>query len=77
LDFKNQLGRYLRSKTNREDRVIKKVKMQRSESNNLLQLADYIASSINRSVQNRKKKADDYRRIIAHREIYVQIWPKE
>lgn len=77
LDFKRQLGKYLRNKANRADRIIKKVKMQRSESNNLLQLADYIASSINRSVQNKKKRSDDYRRVIAHREIYVQIWPKE
>lgn len=77
LDFKNQLVKCLRNKINREAKVIKKVKMQRSESNNLLQLADYIASSINRSIQNRRKKSDDYRRIISHREIYVQVWPKE
>ena len=77
LDFKKQLGKYLRNKINRKDRVIKKVKMQRSESNNLLQLADYVASSINRSVQNKRKKSDEYRNIIAHREIYVQVWPKE
>jgi hypothetical protein len=50
--------------------------MQRSRSNNLLQLADYIAGVINRAVQKRKKFADEYRKIIAHREIYVQIWPK-
>ena len=74
LDFKHQLAKYLRRKTG--GGIIKKVKMQRSEGNNLLQLADYAASVINRSVQNRKKWADEYRRIIAHREIYVQIWPK-
>jgi len=77
LDFKHQLAKYLRNKINREDKIIKKVKMQRSESNNLLQLADYVASSINRSIQNKRKKSDDYRRIISHREIYVQIWPRE
>lgn len=74
LDFKRQLARYLRRKANRG--AIKKVKMQRSESNNLLQLADYVASVINRSVQNKKKWSNEYRKIIAHREIYVQIWPK-
>ncbi len=76
LDFKRQLAGYLRRKVNRENNAIRKVKMQRSESNNLLQLADYIAGVINRSINNNKKWADDYRKIIAHREIYVQIWPK-
>lgn len=76
LDFKRQLGKYLKRKINQKDRIIGKVKMQRSTSNNLLQLADYVASSINRSILNKKKKSDDYRKIISHREIYVQIWPK-
>lgn len=74
LDFKKQLAKYLRRKMS--NGMIKKVKMQRSESNNLLQLSDYIAGMINRSVQNKRKWADEYRKIIAHREIYVQIWPK-
>jgi hypothetical protein len=77
LDFKRQLGKYLRNRINKQDRVIKQVKMQRSESNNLLQLADYVASSINRSVQNKRKKSDKYRGVISHREIFVQIWPKD
>lgn len=76
LDFKRQLGGYLRRKMNQNGKIVGKVKMQRSESNNLLQLADYVASAINRSVQNEKKKSDEYRKTIAHREIYVQIWPK-
>ena len=76
LDFKNQLATYLRKRVNKNDKLIKKIKMQRSESNNLLQLADYVAGAINRSVKNEKKKSDVYRKIIAHREIYVQIWPK-
>lgn len=76
LDFKRQLGKYLKRKINQNGRIIGKVKMQRSTSNNLLQLADYVASSINRSILNKKKKSDDYRKMISHREIYVQIWPK-
>lgn len=77
LDFRRQLTKYLRRKMNEQDRkLIKKVKIQRSESNNLLQLADYIAGVINRSIQGNKKFADDFRKIIAHREVYVQIWPK-
>lgn len=73
LDFRHQLAKYLRRKTG--DGIIKKVKMQRSDGNNLLQLADYVASMINRSVQKKRKWPDEYRKIIAHREIYVQIWP--
>lgn len=77
LDFRRQLAKYLRKRINEENKkLIKKVKMQRSDGNNLLQLADYVAGVINRSVQGRKKYADEYKRIIAHREIYVQIWPK-
>jgi len=59
-----------------ERHFVKEVKMQESNRNNLLQLADYVAGVINRSIQNQKKYADEYRRIIAHREIYVQVWPK-
>lgn len=77
-DFQQQLGSYLKKKIDRDKttRIIKKVKMQRSQSNNLLQLADYVVGVINRSVMNTKKHQDDFRRIIAHREIQVQIWPK-
>ncbi len=79
LDFKNQLTKYLRRKLNEQkssqSKVIRNVKMQRSESNNLLQLADYIAGVINRSINDRKKHSDDYKNLIAHREIRVQIWP--
>ncbi|MGH9833539.1 MAG: DUF3800 domain-containing protein [Blastocatellia bacterium] len=76
LDFKNQLSKYLRSKINRETRLIKKIKMQRSDGNNLLQLADYVAGVINRSVSSNKPDAEVFRKIISHREIYVQVWPK-
>ena len=56
-------------------RVIRGVKMQRSHSNNLLQLADYIAAIINRSVQSGKNNAADYKKLIGHREISVRVWP--
>ena len=76
LDFRNQLATYLRRKVNADQRLIRSVKMQRSEGNNLLQLADYVASVINRSISNERKNADEFRRLIAPRELYVQIWPK-
>jgi len=77
LEFRRQLAKYLRKRMNEENKkLIKEVKMQRSSGNNLLQLADYVAGVINRSIQGGKKYADEYRKIIAHREIFVQIWPK-
>lgn len=76
LDFKQQLGTYLRKKINTSSRShIKKIKMQRSSSNRLLQLADYVSGVINRKVQG-KKDSEEYHRLIAHREINVQVWPK-
>lgn len=57
-----------------ERKVIKKVKMQKSHTNNLLQLADYVAGIINRSVLG--KDANEFRKMIAEREILVQIWPQ-
>ncbi len=78
-EFQKQLEKYLKYKINRDSfpKVIKKVKMQRSESNNLLQLADYVASVINRSVASGGSiRGESFRRLIAHREIDVQIWPK-
>lgn len=77
-EFKSQLERYLKERMTLDDgtRLIRKVKMQRSSSNNLLQLADYVAGVINRSVSGRKSGGSDYRRFIAHREIFVQVWPR-
>ena len=63
LDFRNRLAHYLRKKINRTDKTITQVKMQRS-------------GVINRSCVNTKKRADEYRRLVAHHEINVQIWPK-
>ena len=74
-DFRHQLAKYLKSRINTNRRVIKKVKMQGSSGNNLLQLADYVVGVISRSVQN-GKNAGEYKRLIAHREMYVQVWPK-
>lgn len=75
LDFKRQLGKYLREKMNSEKSLIRDVKMQRSTSTTLLQLADYVAGAINRSLSQKRKYADDYRQMIKHREIHVQVWP--
>ena len=59
---------------NTTHRKIKKVKMQDSHKNNLLQLADYIASGTYREVC--KPDKGSILDLISHRKISVQIWPK-
>ncbi|PIR71406.1 MAG: hypothetical protein COU43_02875 [Candidatus Nealsonbacteria bacterium CG10_big_fil_rev_8_21_14_0_10_37_25] len=73
--FQVELRKYLKDKINLNRMIVKKIKTQRSKTNNLLQLADYIAGVINRVVLQ-KGKADEYKKFIAHKEIYIQIWPK-
>lgn len=77
-DFQRRLGTYLRRKLKSKEGkcMVKKLKMQRSSSNNLLQLADYVAGVVNRFVSDKKKDAGSFRKIIAHREIDIQVWPK-
>jgi hypothetical protein len=71
-DFRKQLATYLRRKTGR---LIKKVKVQNSRRNNLLQLADMVAGAINRSF-GCKADRGAYRQLISHRELRVQFWPR-
>lgn len=76
--FRQELGKYLKRQLNRskEQQLIRKVKMQSASANNLLQIADFAAGIINRSVQGEKKHAEEYRRILRGRERSVQIWPR-
>jgi hypothetical protein len=75
-DFRNSLAKYLRMRTEQnQGKIIKKLKQQKSSSNNLLQLADYITGVINRKVQN-KKNWTEYYKFIGDKEIWVQSWPK-
>lgn len=73
-EFRRQLGSYLRKRVNEPSgsRFIRKVKVQDSQSNNLLQLADMVCGAIARS-HTHKEDAQRYRRLIGHREIYVQF----
>lgn len=75
--FKYQLVKYLKGKMNAGDKNrIKKVKMQGSKNNNLLQLADMVAGAVNRSLDASKKSKTIFREFIKAREMYMQIWPK-
>ena len=77
-EFRRQLGSYLRRRINdtkSNARVIWKIKILDSKRNNSLQLADMICGAVARSY-SQKDDAKTYRALVAHREIYVQLWPK-
>ncbi len=73
--FRSSLAKYLKSKMNIEKKTIKKIKQQKSHSNNLLQLADYISGIINRKYQ-KKKDWREYYKYMEAKEVWVQKWPK-
>ena len=75
-DFRNRLSKYLKNQLNTgTDKAISKIKQQRSSSNNLLQVADFVSGIINRKTQE-KKDWPEYYRFINDKEIWVQVWPK-
>jgi len=79
--FVNELRNYLRRRGQEwsaEDgrRRIKKVKADRSDRNNLVQMADMVGGSVYRSHSDRKD-CHRFRRIIQSREHRVQMWPAE
>lgn len=78
-EFKRQLAVYLKKQINdpaAPQRYIKKVKMEDSQTNNLLQLADMVCGAVARSYKTEKANREIYRRIISQRELHVQFWPK-
>lgn len=77
-DFRKQLTSYLRRRVNDPRlpvRQIRKIKVQDSHRNNLLQLADVICGALARS-HGTKSDAGEYRRLVSRREASVQVWPK-
>jgi len=75
--FREQLANYLKKKINPRGQasLIRKVKMEDSRSNNLLQLVDMVCGAVARCYTDRKDK-DGCRQIIRHRELQAQLWPK-
>lgn len=77
-EFRQQLQTYIKGKINDKNELracIKKVKIDDSKKNNLLQLADMICGAVARSY-TAKKDNPPYRSLIKRREGYVQFWPK-
>lgn len=76
-NFKSELKRYIvrRLKDDSGKSFIKKVRTQDSRKNNLVQLADMVAGGVARSFSG-KKDGREYRSLIVHREMNVEVWPK-
>jgi Protein of unknown function (DUF3800) len=77
--FRRELCNYLRKRVNPPDHIgpkpIKKVKVQESHANPLLQLADLVCGSVARDY-NKPQEGARFRKLISHREMHVQVWPK-
>jgi hypothetical protein len=56
--------------------VIRKVKMEDSKRNNLLQLADMVCGAVARSFREERENGWEFRRLVREREMRVQYWPK-
>lgn len=75
-EFRDQLARYLKKRMNAQANLIRKVSMESSHSNSLLQLADMVCGAVARSFNVAKEDRFVFRRIVKHRELRVQIWPR-
>ncbi|MBI4458230.1 DUF3800 domain-containing protein [Candidatus Uhrbacteria bacterium] len=74
-DFQAALAKYVKGMLNTDsEKIIRKFRAERSSQNNLIQLADYIASIYHRKALN-KKDAEHYRRSLALKEIQFRKWP--
>ncbi len=71
--FKRQLQAYLKKKTGTG--IIKKIKLQSSHSNNLIQLADFVAGALKKSLSSNTDNTI-YRHRLSLKELNVQIWPR-
>jgi len=74
-EFRRRLASGLKGKMNdpRGVRRIRKVQMEASHSNNLLQLADMICGAVARDYSCRDQ---EFRKLIEPRERRIQFWPK-
>ncbi len=76
--FRNELAVYLRRALEDPEgpKLFKKIKIQRSESNNLLQLADYVAGVSHRVLQGKEDGVALRQRFLAAHEQTNVVWPK-
>ncbi len=75
-EFQRELKQYLGKRVNEKGKLISKIKTNESCSNNLLQLADMVCGATARYLKKSKGDHLEYRKIIAHRELMLRIWPR-
>jgi hypothetical protein len=76
-EFRGQLSRYLKKKMNSDGvQLIRRIRMEASHSNALLQLADMVCGAVGRSLNRDDRNRTTFRTLLGHREMQVQIWPK-
>ena len=75
--FRNELSTYLRRRIRDEGgrSLIRKVKIQKSDKTNLLQLADYVAGISSRYIRGTPDGRQLRQRYLASHEITLRIWP--
>lgn len=75
--FKQELATYLRKRMNDDATLrVRKVKMQNSKNNNLIQLADMVCGAVKLSLKSAEDESWEYRRLIGHRELSARVWPQ-
>lgn len=76
--FRDGLSAYLRRhiKGVGSTPLIASVKVQHSNANNLLQLADYVVGVSNRFIDGKPDGLEYRRRFLATHELTLQVWPK-
>lgn len=77
--FRQQLEKHLKQQMTDTDGncLIRKVGMEASHSNNLVQLADMICGAVARSFNAGSLEGQRFRACLRKREKRVQLWPKE
>jgi hypothetical protein len=76
-EFRDELAAYLRKRlvTTDGSKAIHKLKIQRSDGNNLLQLADYVASVSSRAVTRKANGVEWRKKYLVKHEASARIWP--
>lgn len=77
-DFRKSLEGYFKKKINSGTglQAIKKIKIQDSHRNNLLQVADMVVGAMARTQSEGRRDQNEYWEIIAHRCLHLQRWPE-
>jgi hypothetical protein len=77
--FREELKAYLRKRLTTPHATgeppIKKLKMEESHRNNLLQLADMVCGAVSRDINHPDEK-HRFRKLIAHNQTALHFWPK-